>query len=529
MAGRHGRGARLRGGAPALALWTGALLALSVTACGSGKPAEHTEPRGTLTVGTAYRAGSLDPAGSGDPGAVLVQNSVYQYLLSVPAGGSSPQPDAADSCRFTSETQYTCILKSGLNFSNGDTLTATDVAFSFNRVLRIADPHGPAALLDDMASVQASNLSTVVFTLKRPNDPTWPWALGSAAGAIVDSKVFSANALLDDAHVIGSGPYLVHRYTKGQLVELTANSAYSGSDQPTSPVLDVRYYSSATQLRADLQSGLVDVAVGGLSPTDVAGLQRVGGARVLSGHGSSVHALGFDLRTTPGSAGDQQLAVRQAIAYSLDRQELVAAVFRATAEPAYSVVPPGVSDATTPFKDAFGSTPAVAHARSVLESAGVTTPVTLRIVYPTGSDGAQAAQECVAVERQLEATRLFDVTVDGVGDADFAKGVASGAYPAYLDVVTSDAADADAYLATVLDAKTAGGQVADLFHTEQTTGGGRRAAALAQLQKILATGALQYVPLVALRQVAVVRAAVTGVQDTLDATGHIRLWLFGKG
>ncbi len=38
-----------------------------------------------------------------------------------------------------------------------------------------------------------------MFTLKNPNDQTWPFVLGTSAGPIVDSKVFPADKLLDDS------------------------------------------------------------------------------------------------------------------------------------------------------------------------------------------------------------------------------------------------------------------------------------------------------------------------------------------
>ncbi len=48
-------------------------------------------------------------------------------------------------------------MKPNLKFSNGDPLTADDVAFSFNRVVKIANPNGPASLIGNMKSVVATD------------------------------------------------------------------------------------------------------------------------------------------------------------------------------------------------------------------------------------------------------------------------------------------------------------------------------------------------------------------------------------
>ena len=116
-------------------------LALTVSACGAGKKsssggggsASGAGGGGPITVGTTDKVTAIDPAGSYDNGSLLVEIQTYQFLMSIPAKAQTPQPDAAESCSFTKPTEYTCKMKSGLKFSNGDPLTAKDVAFSFQR------------------------------------------------------------------------------------------------------------------------------------------------------------------------------------------------------------------------------------------------------------------------------------------------------------------------------------------------------------------------------------------------------------
>ena len=116
----------------------------------------------------------------------------------------------------------------------------------------------------------------------------------------------------------------------------------------------------------------------------------------------------------PGANDAQKEAIRKAMAYSVDRTSLANDVYKGTYQPSYSMVPPGIKGATTPFKDVYGTTPDKAKAAQVLQAAGVKTPVNLNIEYTTDHYGPTSTQEYGAIKRQLEATGLFKVTL-GLG------------------------------------------------------------------------------------------------------------------
>ena len=85
-------------------------------------------------------------------------------------------------------------LKPGLKWANGNDLTSSDVKFTFDRQLAIADENGPSSLLYNLDSVEAPDDTTVVFNLKSENDQVFPQILSSPAGPIVDEDVFSATS-----------------------------------------------------------------------------------------------------------------------------------------------------------------------------------------------------------------------------------------------------------------------------------------------------------------------------------------------
>ena len=142
--------------------------------------------------------------------------NIYQNLLSVPAGGNKPEPDAAESCDCLGRPKtYVCKLKPDLKFSSGDPLTSEDVKFSLDRMLKIEDPSGPSTLLGSLDSVEATDPTTVTMKLKKV-DATWPFILTHNVAAIVPDEIYPADAKQPDDKAIGSGPYKLDKYTPNQ-------------------------------------------------------------------------------------------------------------------------------------------------------------------------------------------------------------------------------------------------------------------------------------------------------------------------
>jgi peptide/nickel transport system substrate-binding protein len=532
----------------ALALSAAALAAVGLAACGSAKKSSGSSTGASgnkaITIGTTDQVVALDPAGSYDNGSLLLEDNIYQFLMSVPAGSKAPQPDAAQSCSYTQPTEYTCKLKSGLKFSNGDPLTADDVVFSYNRLNKINDPNGPASLIVNMKSVKATDPSTVVFTLKNPNDQTWPFVLGTSAGPIVDSKVFPADKLLADDKVIGSGPFAIGSYNKNQLVQLKANTNYAGSNKAKTSNITLKYYTESSNLKLDVQSGAIDIAWRSLAPTDVDSLKSDSKVKVLTGSGGELRYMVFNFKTMPGNSDAQKLAIRQAIASSVDRSDLANNVYKGTYQPSYSMIPQGIADATAPFKDTYGSAPDKTKAQQVLQTAGVTTPLTLNIDYTTDHYGPTSADEWNEVKRQLEATGLFKVNLKGTAWTTYNAERVKDTYSIYQLGWFPDFVDGDNYLGPFLAENNfvhahycdPGAKnrpcdkdgVLPLLTTEETQSGAARTAAFAQVQKTLATGTLPLLPLLSGKQVAVTGTSISGVQETLDPTYQFRMWLFSK-
>jgi peptide/nickel transport system substrate-binding protein len=528
-----------------------ALAGITLAACGQSKD-EGNDSGSGLVVGTTDKVVSIDPAGSYDNGSLNVQTQVYQYLLNFPAGSTEPTPDAAEKCDFDTPTTYVCTLKSGLKFANGHDLTASDVAFSYTRIGKINDPNGPASLLGAMKSVKATDDKTVTFTLNAANDQTFPQILVTSAGPIVDEETYPADKVLDDAAAVKangfSGPYTIAKYSKNQLAEFKANPDYDGTyGKAKTKTVTMKYEAKPENLKLDIKNGDVDIAYRSLTPTDIADLEKTDGLKVHTGAGGELRYITFNLNTMPGDNPEQKLAIRQAMAASVDRAELAKQVYKDTYTPAYSMVPDGQAGATEAFKDAYGETPDKDAAQKFLDDAGVKTPVTIKLQYNPDHYGSSSDQEYNAVKRQLESSGLFKVDLQSTEWVTYSEEYPADAYPVFQLGWFPDFPDADNYLSPFMSpySKDKSGnftnshyneegtdfedkEMTKLLDSERTDGDQTsREATLKQIQDRVADQ-VPYLPLLTGSQVAIARDNVKGVENTLDPSFKFRFTSLSK-
>jgi peptide/nickel transport system substrate-binding protein len=481
-------------------------------------------------MGTTDFIVSADPAGAYDlPSWTLIYN-VYQTLLQVPPGTTKIVPEAA-SCAWHATTTYVCTLIGHQKFSNGDALTGSDVVYSFQRVLKIASPNGPSSLLSPMKSVSAVG-NTVTFKLKAP-DSTWPYVLTTAAGAIVDSKVFPFKSLKPDASVVGSGPYELHSYTSDQLAVFLPNPHYGGADVRHNSEFIVRYEQNATTLVSDVESGAVDLAYRDLTPTELLGLSHAKNIKIVQGKGIEIRYLVFNLNVMPGGTSVKKYAIRKAIAYLVNRQSIAKNVYHNTVSPLYSLVPDALVGHTNSFKTAYGGSPSVAKAKAVLKAAGITKKVSFTLWYNTNH--YQDTDEAVELQRELDSSGLFSVSLQSAEWTTYSTAALTNQYGVFLFGWFPDYPDADDYTAPFLECKTSflndhwcnTSVDVQIAKEESTNAVAVRNAAFAKIQAATAAG-LPLIPLWQGGQVAAIRTNVTGVASTLDPSYTFRFWLVGK-
>jgi len=400
---------------------------------------------GVITVGTTSAPSTLDPAASWDQSWELFRN-IYQTLLSYPSGATTPQPDAAENCRFTdsSNRTYRCRLRSGLKFSDGHTLDAKAVKYSIDRIRNINLNGGPAGLLGSLDRVQVLGDRDVVFHLNKP-DATFPFVLATPAMSIVDPEEYPARSLRKDDKVDGSGPYNLESYTEGKEAVLTKNGNYKGVADRKNDAVTIRYFQDSSAMVGALKAKKVDVAFRGLNADDIVKLQKhntSGDLQLIEGSGIEINYLVFN----PKDSWAGKLAVRKAIAQVIDRGAIAHKVYKDTVEPLYSMVPKGLTGHTTDFFDDFGS-PSTAKARKILTDAGITQRVPLTLWYTTDRYGSSTALEFAEIKRQLEDSGLFTITLKSRPWKTYVAGYQDGEYPVFGRGWFPDFPDPDNFIA----------------------------------------------------------------------------------
>ncbi|NQX13620.1 peptide ABC transporter substrate-binding protein [Microbacteriaceae bacterium VKM Ac-2855] len=516
---------------------------------GGGSGGSGGSAGGALTIGTTDKITVLDPAGSYDNGSFAVMNQVFPFLMNTPYGSPDVEPDIAESAEFTSPTEYTVKLKEGLKWANGHDLTSSDVKFSFDRQVAIADENGPSSLLANMDSVAAPDDTTVVFTLKSENDQTFPQILSSPAGPIVDEEVFAADALTDDKDIIDAdafaGQYTIASYDFNNLIQYKAYADYDGVlGAAKTDTINVKYYADASNLKLDIQEGNIDVAFRSLSATDIEDLRGNDKVKVVDGPGGEIRYIVFNFdtqpfgATTPEADAAKALAVRQAAADLIDRDEIADQVYKGTYTPLYSYVPAGLTGATESLKSLYGDGnggPDADKAKATLDAAGITGPVTLNLQYSNDHYGPSSGDEYALIKDQLESSGLFTVNLQTTEWVQYSKDRTTDVYPEYQLGWFPDYSDADNYLSpffikeNFLANHFDDAEVQDLIAQQvSTTDAGARTAIIEEIQDKVAAQ-LSTIPYLQGSQVAIVGTTVTGTEDTLDASFKFRYGALAKG
>ena len=398
----------------------------------------------TVILGTTDKVVALDPVGAYDLGSQQLIGNMYQNLLSVPAGGNKPEPDAAESCEFVDPKTYVCKLKADLKFSSGDPLTSEDVKFSLDRMVKIEDPTGPYTLLGSLDSVEATDPTTVTMKLKKA-DATWPFILTHNVAAIVPDEIYPADAKQPDDKAIGSGPYKLDKYTPNQQAVFSPNPRVQRRrTRPQTPNFIVQYFEQASALKLAIEQGDVDVAYRSLSPTDLEALTHAAARASRSSTAPaprSATSSSTSRRSRSTTSPSARRSRRSSTATRSPTRSTRARPSRCTRRSRPRSRAPR-SPSRTP--SAIRTRP---RPRRILEEAGVSTPVTLDGWYTPTHYGPVEVDLWNELKRQLEESGLFKVNLDSTEwDQYKEEAFDKGTYYFYGMGWFPDFPDADNYL-----------------------------------------------------------------------------------
>ena len=389
------------------ALLLSALLALGLlSGCQSaGETPSSAQPRAddevVIAMGpTSEPAAGFDPAygwGAGEH----VHEPLIQSTLTVTNPDLTIGGDLATSWEASGDgLTWTVTIRDDVSFTDGEALTASDVAFTYNTV-KAASSVNDFTMLD---FAEAIDNTTVVFHMVTPYS-IWPYTM--AIVGILPEHAYDPATY--GSHPIGSGRYTLVQWDRGQQVILEANPNYYG-EAPKMRRVTILFMEEDAAFLA-VQAGQVDLAYTSATYSD----QSLAGYSLLSCE--SVDNRGINL-PTEGNPVTSDLAVRRAINIGVDRQEMIDHILNGHGTPAYSVCDklPWYEPASQVDYDPEGAAALLDEAGWVLGEDGVRVKdgvrAELNILYATGDSVRQA----LAADLAGQLAELgFACTIEGVG------------------------------------------------------------------------------------------------------------------
>ena len=299
-------------------------VALVLSACsGGGKGVDVNKSSGSPSAGQS--GGALVAAISGEPdqldphktssyNSFEVLENVFDTLVQ-PDEKLTMAPALASSWTTSADQLTWTFSLRATKWQDGTPFTSADVVYSYRRIIDEKLPN--SYRFSSVKSVTADGPSKVVLTVKQPT-PNLLAAIGGFKGvAIVQKKNVESGAIKD--HPVGTGPFKLTSYQHGSAITLSANPDYWGG-KPKLASVKFTFVSDPTVALQNLQSGEVQWT-DNLPPQQVASLKNGDAVKVESVPSNDYWYLALNQARKPY----QDVRVRQAIAYAIDREAITKA------------------------------------------------------------------------------------------------------------------------------------------------------------------------------------------------------------
>jgi oligopeptide transport system substrate-binding protein len=433
-----------------------AAMALVLTGClwPGARHAASGDTTGPLTIGIRQLS-TLDPDLRANPSDLIVADQIFEPLV-----GFDPQSDALVpklAASWDTElggSRFVFHLRPGARFQNGAAVTASDVAFSLNRLALKATASplaylmAPVAGFDEvnvtgtatsLSGVQVLDPHTLQITLSSP----WvdfPYVLTDPATAPIPAAAFLADPGGFMQHPIGSGPYELAPATR--LPNSLVLQRFPGYWGPAPPIKLVRFTVNPHpgSVLTDLRTGALDI---GEVPSGsmAAGLARFG-SRGFTPLAGGLY-LGFNLADPALS----DLRLRQAVSMAIDRQAIASQIYDNIVVPADGIVPSGLPGQSQ-LACGVTCTYLPAEARSLVQQAFPTGGPTLTLDYPAGDPNAPVA---MAIARDLEAVGI-SLRLEAESPNDYYASLSANTQELFLQVWVADYPLSDWFLTPLFGA-----------------------------------------------------------------------------
>ena len=389
-------------------------------------------PDDLIVIGVVGQLDDVDPAAAPDPIGWEVKSQIMSGLFMFDAEDNLA-PLLASGMPEVSEDglEYTFTLRSDLAFPDGSPLTAEDVRWSLNRAATLGNWHVNTFLKDDNGdaiadgdAIEVVDDITVRLTLRQPAS-YFLNVLATPPYFVISQSCYESEP--DPARSCnGIGRYEIIEWKPNESIQLQANPQWPGETAPAFENVQIRFYEDAESLRNAMELSAVDVAWTGMSQATMEQLLEMPRVRAWEGPSHFKSYLVFRHSDAPW----ESVTVRQAVSYAVDREALARDVFGGRRRPLYSPLPDSVPEqvATEPERN-------IERAQELLRLAGYSIDNKLTVPIWYLNDGRYTTLEeayATAIERQLEATGLIEVELNGASWDVFSVQMTACDYPTFL-------------------------------------------------------------------------------------------------
>lgn len=316
--------------------WSGSVLAavcalLMTVSCAPAQRVDLGNSAGNLIAAIAGEPDQLDPQKTSSYFSFEVLENVFDTLVE-PDENLEMRPALAESWTVSpDQLAWTFRLRPGVTFHDGSPFTADDVVYSYRRIIdeKLAQVDKFSAVTD----VTARDDRTVVIRLAKPT-PNLLTNLGGFKGMAIVSR-----ANVDSGEIatrpVGTGPFAFASQRSGDSITLRANPAYWGG-APKIPGVTFQFISEPSTALSALQAGEVDWT-DSIPPQRVTQLEGDDSVRLAVTPSNDYWYLALNEARAPWN----DVRVRQAIAFAIDRAAIVQATSYGTAAANQLAIPEG--------------------------------------------------------------------------------------------------------------------------------------------------------------------------------------------
>jgi peptide/nickel transport system substrate-binding protein len=310
----------------------------ATTLAGLGFPsfarADDTPKRGgVLTMARTADVVSFEPVVPSDNMSIWAKLLIFQLLIRTNPSGDGVVPDLATSWDISTDKRtYTFHLNPKATFSDGTPVTSEDVEFSFGRT--IYDKDSPWGSLFPKLTMETPDPHTIVFKLQQDWAPFL--AAVSLHGAAITPKAYltKVGVATFGNKPIGSGPFMLTEWKKGNSITFARNPHFW---DPTRPYLDgvvLSIVADDNVRMLQVESGQIDIGTQ-VPFNQINKLKSASGLTIQDVPYTRIDWIQFNEKVPVF----QDVKIRQAINYAVDKEAIIKAVLFGYGEVPSSFLP----------------------------------------------------------------------------------------------------------------------------------------------------------------------------------------------